>query len=303
MRNIGKAFAPSFIPFIPSFKCSSSLRSSGFNGVGACLIRGVSCIAEIEVSRCTKLDFIYGDKQLNLPWIENAVKAILNQTDISGVRGELLFNFELPLCASLSIPTSALVSSLVSIYSALNLEIPPLTIGDIAHEMELKHKIGVGVSGLLLNGGLIIVKRTGIPSNAEYFKINYPNDLRIIVAGRPLEIIDLPKYDFKEIMSSHLMSRVQYSLDGVISFNDLINKIKQFNFSHERIYSIGIRRILNELRKYSPLLCGVDFDGKTLFAVTYRDKIDIITNILLDFFPCEGIFISEIDPIGVRVYY
>jgi len=300
--EVGKAFAPSLVPLILSIKLSSSHHTSGFNGIGACLLRGVSCIAEVGESNCFKLNMIHGEKQLNIPWIERAAKLMLRKAGLDGLKGDLIFNFEIPLYSSLSLPVATLISALASIYSALKLSMSPAVLGDIAHEIELKYKIGLGVSGIIMNGGITVVTEPGAPSMAKYLNIRYPEDLRIVVGGSPGKEIDI---------SNPPLIPLPIYADSIPA--NITCRLNEFNFIagiarrllHTRLCSLSLksRSVLKRIMKMNPLMCGFDYDGKTVFAVVERERIRDVIEVFLDFFPCEGIIVSEIDPIGARVYF
>ena len=298
MKYVGKAFTPSFIPLLFSFKRSSRIEECGFVGAGLCLLRGVSCLARVQPSNCVKLNMVYGKRQLNLPWIEEAVKRMAEASELDGVRGVLDFNFEVPLNLGLSVATASVISALAAVHKALNLNLSPEIVGDIAHSVEIEYEIGCGSSLPQLVGGVTLLVNAAPPSRARYVKLAGPEDLKIVIGGPATAQVVFRKFswDAMTMECEDLESKLPK-----LSFEEILELAKTFTVKMMCNFK-GSSEVLIELGKLSPLAYGFSFDGKTVYAIVRSDDVVRFVDLLLDFFPCEGILVSEVDPIGTRVY-
>jgi len=298
LKYTGKAFAPSFIPLFFSFERSKLIEDCGFTGAGISLIRGVSCIARVEPSNCVKLNMVYGKRQLNLPWIEEAVRRMLENSEIKGVRGLLDFNFEVPVSLDLSIATASIVSALAAIHSALKLDLNPLGVGDIAHRIEIEYEIGCGTTLPQLIGGVTLLEKAGSPSRAKYVKLTSPEELKVVVGGPASAQVVFKKYNWEAL--SLKWSDVS-RLTSMCDFDEIVSLARNFTAEMMGVFR-GSSEVLSELGKLRPVAYGFSFDGKTVYVLVHKEDVVKFVDLLLDFFPCEGIVVTEVDHLGTRVY-
>lgn len=296
MSFIGKAFAPAFLPLF--FDIQHMSNGSRYIGAGLNLFRGVSCRVDVKPSPCIKFNFLYGRRELNLPWIEDAVEKLLSMADIKGVKGVFNFNFEVPLNFDLSLPSAALISSLAALHSALKLNIPIKAVIDIAQEIEFKYKIGFGTSPLQSLGGLVLVKDFNAVFPRGFLKIDYPKNIRVVVgSASSIEMLFYPHlwndFHLKEILTDFPL---------ICDFNLVVEKTGLFVEQFVSRFK-GVKPIIDGLKKLDPIVCGLSLNGKLVYAICWRDQIMKFADFLLDFFPCEGIMVFEVDPIGARVYF
>ena len=286
-RGIG--FSPFFLPLF------YELKSSGFRGCGFNILRGVSCLADVDVSNVFRLDFVSGDKQLNLPWMESAVKFLLSRVGLSGVEGILDYNFEANFSLDIGTGSATLLSSLVALCSALDLSISPLEVGDISHMVELDFDVGFGISLAQLVGGVVLVKEADAPSLVVYSSFDFKRDLRVMVGGS--KSFSFPKYESTDLRGFDLGD-----LGHFRSFDDLVEEAKRFSvFFASR--SRTLYKILSGISRFNPVSVGFGFLGTSFYALVFKEDLIDLAEYLTDFFPFDYIFVSEIDPVGVRKYF
>jgi len=290
---IGKAFSPFFLPLFYKYSSIGSSATLRFYGAGINILRGVSCIADVKPSNEVKLDFVFGMRQLNLPWLEEAISNILSISNCRGVNGVLDFSVESYLGFDISVGSAILLSSLVAVNSALKLNVAPSIIADLSQRFELEWNVGSGTSLCQLLGGVVLLSESGESNTILHKVFDFPSDLRIVVGG--------PKLNLLPIYTSRLIGNFTFNFDDLNSFDDLIEFSRIFNL-HVAEKSKGAFKFIKALLNLNPLVAGLGFLGKSFYAITFRDDVKRIVDHFLDYFPCEGIFVSEVDPIGVRLY-
>ncbi|MCS7364919.1 MAG: hypothetical protein NDF54_05720 [archaeon GB-1867-035] len=295
MSFVGRAFTPAFLPLF--FDVKSISNRFYYIGAGLNLYRGVSCTAKVKPFSCVKLNFLFGGKELNLPWIEEAVKRMLSIAGFNGVQGTLDFNFEVPLNFDLSLPTAALVSALAALHSALKLNIPAKAVIDVAQEIEFNFKIGFGTAFLQSIGGLVVAKGSGGNLPQDFLKVNYPKDIRIVVGS----VSSIEMLFYPHVWDNFHLSEVLDDISSVNSFDSIVLKTKLFVEKFATDFK-SINSIVEGLRRLNPIVCGLSLNGKLVYAICMKDEIIKFADFLLDFFPCEGIMAFEVDPVGTRVY-
>lgn len=291
---IGKAFSPFTLPLFYSYIDNGDPLNSGIIGATMNILRGVSCRVEIDYAKDTQLDFVYKNRQLHIPWLEYAIETILNREGMEGLHGTFDYHFEADFSLDLSSASATLIASLAALKRALSLNYNPIDLGILSHNIELKFKIGFGCTLSQLLGGVVLFRSPSVPGKAEYVKYDYPNDIRVIAVATPMNYF--PKYD-----TPYLREISFNSIHLIKDFNDLLNTSRRFNVSMINL-STRLRGLVKELCNAKFISCGLGFLGNTLYLLTYRDNMADIISILLDFFPTENIFVSEFDPVGVRVY-
>lgn len=266
-------------------------------GAGLNLFRGVSCTANVKPSSCVKLNFLSGGRELNLPWIEEAARRMLSIAGLKGVRGSLDFNFEVPLNFDLSLPTASLVSSLASLHSALKLSIPTTVVLDVAQRIEFEFKIGFGTSFLQSMGGLVVTRGINDDLFKNLLKIDCPKDIRIVVgSASSIEMLFYP-----HVWDDFHLEEVVDNISSVDGFDLVIEKTRLFVEKFSTNFR-SINSIVDGLRKLDPIVCGLSLNGKLVYALCVKEQIIRFADFLLDFFPCEGIMVFEVDPVGTRIY-
>jgi hypothetical protein len=291
---IGKSFSPFTIPLFFRFSYSNDPLESGIVGALANILKGVSCRVEVDYDKRLNLDFVAGREQLHLPWVEEAIEMAIKREGIEGLRGVVDYHFEVNYGLDISSASATIISTLAALKKALSLKLSPLNLASISHIIELKYNVGFGCTFSQLIGGVDLFTTPSVPGKAKYLRIGVPDDLRIVVAGRPAH--EFPIYTHRAFPQSFSID-----LGSVKSFDDIIPLCRRFS---EEFMSASVRLkwIASEISKANILSYGFGFSGKVVYALVYRDYMIDVASILLNIFPTEYIFISEIDPIGVRVY-
>lgn len=292
---IGRAFSPFTLPLFFNYIHSGNPLESGVIGALANTLIGVSCRVEVDYGEGLDLDFVYGDMHLQIPWLEEAIKSVLKLEGIKGLRGFFDYNFEANFGLDISSTSAILIASLAALKKALKLRLNPINIGLLSHETELNFKVGFGCTYSQLLGGITLFLTPSVPGKARYVKFSFPSDLRIILAGTPMNTF--PTYDLTVDLPS-----ISSELNSIKSFDDLIStSIKFQNFFPSLSPRLG--EIINRLKNLDNILSyGFGFLGKTIYVLAYRDYLVDVISILIDFFPTEYIIVSELDPVGVRAY-
>lgn len=290
---LGKAFAPFTIPLFYRFIEFEDPLNSGLIGCLANIVFGVSCKVDVDYNRTFNLNFTFGRMQLNVPWIEEAIKFISMKEGIEGLSGILDYHFEIHFGLDIASASAMMIATLAALRKALNFNLKPIDLILLSHELELKFKIGFGSTYSQALGGIAIFYTPSVPSKAKYSKFSFPNDLRIVLAGNPMK--DFPRYNSQSAFNQ------TFDLNSINSFNDLIYTSRRFYESVAHI-SPRLKGLMNEISKLNILSCGFGFLGNVIYILVYSDMLIDTISLLLDFFPIENIFVCEFDPIGVRVY-
>ncbi|MEM2137149.1 MAG: hypothetical protein QXI93_04255, partial [Candidatus Methanomethylicia archaeon] len=112
---IGKAFSPFTLPLFYSYIDNGDPLNSGIIGATMNILRGVSCRVEIDYAKDTKLDFVYKNRQLHIPWLEYAIETILNSEGIEGLHGTFNYHFEADFSLDISSASATLIASLAAL--------------------------------------------------------------------------------------------------------------------------------------------------------------------------------------------
>jgi len=292
---IGKSFSPFTIPLFFRFSYSNDPLESGIIGALANILKGVSCRVEVDYSNELNLDFIAGREQLHLPWVEEAIEMAIKREGIDGLRGVVNYHFEVSYGLDISSASATLISTLAALKKALSLKLSPLDLASISHIIELKYNVGFGCTFSQLIGGVDLFTSPSVPGKAKYVRVSVPDDLRIIVAGKPIH--GFPVYNYY-----HVFQNFPSDLSSVKSFGDIVSLCRRFNESFT-VTSTKLKWIASELSKTNILSYGFGFSGNIVYALVYRDHMMDVASTLLNIFPTEYIFVCEVDPIGVRVYF
>lgn len=292
---IGKSFSPFTIPLFFRFSYSNDPLESGIVGALANILKGVSCRVEVDYSNKLNLDFIAGREQLHLPWVEEAIEMAIKREGIDGLRGVVNYHFEVNYGLDISSASATLISTLAALKKALSLKLSPLDLASISHIIELKYNVGFGCTFSQLIGGVDLFTSPSVPGKARYVRVSVPDDLRIIIAGKPIH--GFPVYNYHNAFQNF-----PSDLSSVKSFDDIVSLCRSFNESFT-VKSTKLKWIASELSKTNILSYGFGFSGNIVYALVYRDHMMDVASTLLNIFPTEYIFICEVDPIGVRVYF
>ncbi len=216
---------------------------------------------------------------------------------------EIYHEFELPVECGYGASGSGALGAIFGLNKLLNLNLPPLECGRIAHISEVINKTGLGTVCGQLNPGLTILKKAGYPCLCQ--RIVIPKDIRIITTS-------FGKISTKSILSDEIVRSLIIDIGNEVFIKFLKNSnIKTFmKLSLEFIEKTNlldildlpkIKELISLLNKQNILGASMNQLGNSIFAICKKKDEKKVIEQINSFQKIDKIYNLEINDQGLRI--
>jgi len=257
---------------------------SGARGAGIGVENAVEISLSIKHSNTLEvLNFINGER-IQGGIGETTVRTFLELLNLEPkFRVEIHQNINIPIGSGFGTSAASALGITLLLSKALKIPLTLIEAGDIAHIAEIRAKSGLGtVSGLVFLGDIVIVSRPGAPSICLVDKIILDDrDIYLVLASRGR--IETAKALSKEDLITKASMYGKVAVDKLIKNPTLDNFFKISRLFSERLGLLTreLSTTMDSLRDY---VLGVAqaMIGNSIFAMTYKENVEEVKNIIAD---------------------
>ena len=293
------AFCPAHITgFFKAELDKEDSKQLGSLGAGFSIQKGVKTTVTIrnktkhDISNFTiKVDgFESGDMRVS--------EVVLSKFSTKGKFVDIIHEIDVPVGYGFGSSAAVALSLSIALNDALECKLSKIKVAQIAHDVEIECKTGLGDVLASYYGGFEIRDKSGAPGIGHVQKITL-NKISIIMIC------------FSPISTSKFIKERLPRINGL--GGKMVNKLLESkNYEHFQEMSLEfakyvdvmtprMQKVVNELSKNN-IKCGIALFGETIFSMIPKENENKILEILEKY--SDGIIIkSELDDIGARVLY
>ena len=293
------AFCPAHITgFFKAELDKEDSKQLGSLGAGFSIQKGVKTIVTIRDK--TKHDisnfaikvngFESGDMRVS--------ELVLSKFSTKGKFVDIIHEIDVPVGYGFGCSAAVALSLSIALNDALECKLSKIKVAQIAHDVEIECKTGLGDVLASYYGGFEIRDKSGAPGIGHVQKITLNKISIIMICFSPISTRKFIKERLPRING----------LGG-----KMVNKLLESkNYEHFQEMSLEfakyvdvmtprMQKVVNELSKNN-IKCGIALFGETIFSMIPKEKENKILEILEKY--SDGIIIkSELDDTGARVLY
>ncbi len=293
------AFCPAHITgFFKAKLDKEDSKQSGSLGAGFSIQKGVKTTVTIrnktkhDISNFTiKVNgFESGDMRVS--------EAVLSKFSTEEKFVDVIHEIDVPVGYGFGSSAAVALSLSIALNDALECKLSKIKVAQIAHDVEIECKTGLGDVLGSYYGGFEIRDKPGAPGIGHVQKITL-NKISIIMIC------------FSPISTSKFIKERLPQINGL--GGKMVNKLLESkNYEHFQEMSLEfakyvdvmtprMQKVVNELSKNN-IKCGIALFGETIFSMIPKEKENKVLEILEKY--SDGIIIkSELDDVGARVLY
>ena len=292
------AFCPAHITgFFKAELGKEDSKQLGSLGAGFSIQKGVKTIVTIRDK--TKHDisnfaikvngFESGDMRVS--------EAILSKFSTEEKFVDVIHEIDVPVGYGFGSSAAVALSLAIALNDALECKLSKIKVAQIAHDVEIECKTGLGDVLASYHGGFEIRVKPGAPGIGEVKKINSKEKRDVIIIC------------FNPISTKKFLSERISSINGL--GGKMVDKLIQSNDTEEfqdmslkfakyvNVITPKMYEVINLLHK-NGIKCGVALFGETVFSLVTKNEINKVKSLLKQF--DEGLVISsKIDNSGARL--
>ena len=225
-------------------------------------------------------------------------EVVLNKFSTKGKFVDIIHEIDVPVGYGFGSSAAVALSLSIALNDALECKLSKIKVAQIAHDVEIECKTGLGDVLASYYGGFEIRDKSGAPGIGHVQKITL-NKISIIMIC------------FSPISTSKFIKERLPRINGL--GGKMVNKLLESkNYEHFQEMSLEfakyvdvmtprMQKVVNELSKNN-IKCGIALFGETIFSMIPKEKENKILEILEKY--SDGIIIkSELDDTGARVLY
>ena len=225
-------------------------------------------------------------------------EVVLNKFSTKGKFVDVIHEIDVPVGYGFGSSAAVALSLSIALNDALECKLSKIKVAQIAHDVEIECKTGLGDVLASYYGGFEIRDKSGAPGIGHVQKITL-NKISIIMIC------------FSPISTSKFIKERLPRINGL--GGKMVNKLLESkNYEHFQEMSLEfakyvdvmtprMQKVVNELSKNN-IKCGIALFGETIFSMIPKEKENKILEILEKY--SDGIIIkSELDDTGARVLY
>ena len=225
-------------------------------------------------------------------------EVVLNKFSTKGKFVDIIHEIDVPVGYGFGSSAAVALSLSIALNDALECKLSKIKVAQIAHDVEIECKTGLGDVLASYHGGFEIRDKPGAPGIGHVQKIAL-NKISIIMIC------------FSPISTSKFIKERLPQINGL--GGKMVNKLLESkNYEHFQEMSLEfakyvdvmtprMQKVVNELSKNN-IKCGIALFGETIFSMIPKEKENKVLEILKKY--SDGIIIkSELDDVGARVLY
>ena len=292
------AFCPAHITgFFKAELDKKDSKQSGSLGAGFSIQKGVKTTVKIRDKTIHDISnfvirvngFESGDMQVS--------ELVLGKFATKGKFIDVIHEINVPVGYGFGCSAAVALSLAITLNDALDSKLTKIQVAQIAHDVEIECKTGLGDVLASYHGGFEIRVKSGAPGIGQIKKINSKEKHDVVIIC------------FNPISTKKFLNERISSINGL--GGKMVNKLIESNDTEEfqdmsvefakyvNVVTPKMNEIINLLHK-NKIKCGVALFGETIFSLVTRDERNKVKEILKQF--NDGLVItSKIDNSGARL--
>jgi len=292
------AFCPAHITgFFKAELDKKDSKQVGSLGAGFSIKKGVK--TTVSVREKTKYDI--ADFAIKVNGFESGdmrvSELVLSKFSVKGKFIDVTHNIDVPVGYGFGCSAAVALSLSIALNDALNFKLTKIQVAQIAHNVEIECKTGLGDVLASYHGGFEVRVKPGAPGIGQVKKIDSKEKRDvIIICFNPISTKKFLNEKISSIngLGGKMVKRFIESNDTE-EFQDMSVKFAKYI----NVISPKMNQVINLLHK-NGIKCGVALFGETVFSLVTKEEKNKVKALLKQF--DEGLIISsKIDNSGARL--
>ncbi|MDA0756723.1 MAG: GHMP kinase [Crenarchaeota archaeon] len=292
------AFCPAHITgFFKAELDKKDSKQVGSLGAGFSIKKGVK--TTVSVREKTKYDI--SDFAIKVNGFESGdmrvSELVLSKFSVKGKFIDVTHNIDVPVGYGFGCSAAVALSLSIALNDALNFKLTKIQVAQIAHNVEIECKTGLGDVLASYHGGFEVRVKPGAPGIGQVKKIDSKEKRDvIIICFNPISTKKFLNEKISSIngLGGKMVKRFIESNDTE-EFQDMSVKFAKYI----NVISPKMNQVINLLHK-NGIKCGVALFGETVFSLVTKEEKNKVKALLKQF--DEGLIISsKIDNSGARL--
>ena len=292
------AFCPAHITgFFKAELDKEDSKQLGSLGAGFSIQKGVK--TTVTVRERTKHDI--SDFAIKVNGFESGdmrvSELVLSRFRVKGKFIDVTHDIDVPVGYGFGCSAAVALSLSIALNDALNCKLTKIQVAQIAHDIEIECRTGLGDVLASYHGGFEVRVKPGAPGIGQVKKINSKEKRDvIIICFNPISTKKFLKEKISSIngLGGKMVKKLIESNDTE-EFQDMSLKFAKY----VNVVTPKMNQVINLLHK-NGIKCGVALFGETVFSLVTKDERNKVKEILKQF--DDGLIItSKIDNSGARL--
>ena len=225
-------------------------------------------------------------------------EVVLSKFSTKGKFVDIIHEIDVPVGYGFGCSAAVALSLSIALNDALECKLSKIKVAQIAHDVEIECKTGLGDVLASYHGGFEIRDKPGAPGIGHVQKITLDKISIIMICFSPISTSKFIKEKLSQI----------YGLGGKM-VNELLESKNYEHFQemslefakYVNVMTPRMQKVVNQLSKNN-IKCGIALFGETIFSMVPKEKENNVLEILEKF--SDGIIIkSKLDDTGARILY
>ena len=299
MIIMATAFCPAHITgFFKAELDNEDSKQLGSLGAGFSIQKGVK--TTVTIRNKTKHDisnfaikvngFESGDMRVS--------EVVLSKFSTKGKFVDIIHEIDVPVGYGFGCSAAVALSLSIALNDALECKLSKIKVAQIAHDVEIECKTGLGDVLASYHGGFEIRDKPGAPGIGHVQKITLDKISIIMICFSPISTSKFIKEKLSQInglggkMVNELLESKNYE-----HFQEMSLEFAKY----VNVMTPRMQKVVNQLSKNN-IKCGIALFGETIFSMVPKEKENNVLEILEKF--SDGIIIkSKLDDTGARILY
>jgi pantoate kinase len=292
------AFCPAHITgFFKAELDKGDSKQLGSLGAGFSIQKGVK--TTVTVREKTKHDI--SDFAIKVNGFESGdmrvSELVLNRFSVKGKFIDVIHDIDVPVGYGFGCSAAVALSLAIGLNDALECKLTKIQVAQIAHDIEIECRTGLGDVLASYHGGFEVRVKPGAPGVGQVKKINSKEKRDvIIICFNPISTKKFLKEKISSIngLGGRMVKKLIESNDTE-EFQDMSVKFAKY----VNVVTPKMNQVINLLHK-NGIKCGVALFGETVFSLATKDEKNKVKTLLKQF--DDGLIItSKIDNSGARL--
>ncbi|MDC0200172.1 GHMP kinase [Candidatus Nitrosopelagicus sp.] len=292
------AFCPAHITgFFKAELDKDDSKQLGSLGAGFSIQKGVK--TTVIVRKKTKHDI--SDFVIKVNGFESGdmrvSELVLSKFSVKGKFIDVTHNIDVPVGYGFGCSAAVALSLSIALNDALDCKLTEIEVAQIAHDIEIKCRTGLGDVLASYHGGFEVRVKPGAPGVGQVKKLNSKEKRDvIIICFNPISTKKFLKEKISSIngLGGKMVKKLIESNDTE-EFQDMSVKFAKY----VNVITPKMNQVINLLHK-NGIKCGVALFGETVFSLVTKDEKNKVKTLLKQF--DDGLIItSKIDNSGARL--
>ena len=225
-------------------------------------------------------------------------EVVLSKFSTKGKFVDIIHEIDVPVGYGFGCSAAVALSLSIALNDALECKLSKIKVAQIAHDVEIECKTGLGDVLASYHGGFEIRDKPGAPGIGHVQKITLDKISIIMICFSPISTSKFIKEKLSQInglggkMVNELLESKNYE-----HFQEMSLEFAKY----VNVMTPRMQKVVNELSKNN-IKCGIALFGETIFSMVPKEKENNVLEILEKF--SDGIIIkSKLDDTGARILY